>query len=139
MNFGDGWRVEWNTICTADLQHAACQFFARPPSQTYPLQAKLMPTYKYRREDGTTFTIRQKITADALEECPETGQSVERVIQPASFHLKGSGFYSTDYQENGTPKQEQGSGSKSSDADGSSAQKTESADQKSEASAEDAA
>jgi putative FmdB family regulatory protein len=39
-----------------------------------------MPTYAYRREDGTTFEIRQRITEDALDECPETGQSVERII-----------------------------------------------------------
>lgn len=39
-----------------------------------------MPTYVYRREDGTTFETQQRITEDPLEECPETGQSVERVI-----------------------------------------------------------
>lgn len=39
-----------------------------------------MPTYAYRREDGTTFTTKQRITEDALEECPETGQAVERII-----------------------------------------------------------
>lgn len=57
-----------------------------------------MPTYKYRREDGTTFTIRQKITADALEECPETGQKVERVITGGmGFQLKGGGWYEGGY------------------------------------------
>jgi putative FmdB family regulatory protein len=39
-----------------------------------------MPTYTYRREDGTTFETQQRITEDALDECPETGQSVERII-----------------------------------------------------------
>lgn len=39
-----------------------------------------MPTYAYRREDGTTFETQQRITEDPLEECPETGQSVERII-----------------------------------------------------------
>jgi putative FmdB family regulatory protein len=39
-----------------------------------------MPTYVYRRDDGTTFEMQQKITDDPLEECPETGQPVERVI-----------------------------------------------------------
>lgn len=39
-----------------------------------------MPTYAYRREDGTTFETRQRITEDALNECPETGQPVERII-----------------------------------------------------------
>lgn len=39
-----------------------------------------MPTYTYRREDGTTFEIKQSITEDPLQDCPDTGQSVERII-----------------------------------------------------------
>lgn len=39
-----------------------------------------MPTYVYRRDDGTTFETQQKITEDALDKCPETGQPVERII-----------------------------------------------------------
>lgn len=39
-----------------------------------------MPTYAYRRDDGTTFEIQQRISDAPLEECPETGQSVERII-----------------------------------------------------------
>jgi len=39
-----------------------------------------MPTYVYRRDDGTKFKTQQRITEEPLEECPETGQSVERII-----------------------------------------------------------
>lgn len=62
-----------------------------------------MPTYVYRREDGSTFEIDQRITADALTTCPETGQKVERIITgSAGLIFKGSGFYLTDYvRENG--------------------------------------
>lgn len=57
-----------------------------------------MPTYVYRREDGTTFEIHQRITEDALAVCPDTGQPVERVISGnAGLIFKGSGFYLTDY------------------------------------------
>lgn len=56
-----------------------------------------MPTYVYRREDGSTFEMEQRITADPLEVCPETGQKVERVITGAGLIFKGSGFYLTDY------------------------------------------
>lgn len=47
-----------------------------------------MPTYVYRRDDGTTFEYNQSITDDPLEECPETGQSVERIItrSPGVLH-----------------------------------------------------
>ncbi len=57
-----------------------------------------MPTYVYRRKDGSTFEIDQRITADALTNCPETGQKVERIITgSAGLIFKGSGFYLTDY------------------------------------------
>lgn len=57
-----------------------------------------MPTYTYRREDGTTFTAKQSIDEDPLEECPETGQDVKRVITGgAGVHFDGQGFYVNDY------------------------------------------
>ena len=56
-----------------------------------------MPTYLYEREDGTRFEIEQKITEDPLEKCPETGQTVKRLISGGSFQLKGTGWYKTDY------------------------------------------
>jgi len=55
-----------------------------------------MPIYTYRREDGTTFEIRQKFLDDPLEVDPETGQQVKRIVQPPSVIFKGSGFYVTD-------------------------------------------
>lgn len=61
-----------------------------------------MPTYVYRREDGSSFEIQQRITEDALSTCPETGQSVVRVISAnTGLIFKGSGFYLTDYARNG--------------------------------------
>lgn len=39
-----------------------------------------MPTYVYRRDDGSTFETQQKITDDPLDECPDTGQPVEHII-----------------------------------------------------------
>lgn len=57
-----------------------------------------MPTYVYRRSDGTTFEIQQRITEPALETCPTTGLPVSRVISAsAGLVFKGSGFYLTDY------------------------------------------
>ena len=61
-----------------------------------------MPTYVYRREDGTTFEVFQRITEDPLETDPETGQKVERVIGGgAGLIFKGQGFYLTDYVRKG--------------------------------------
>ncbi len=62
-----------------------------------------MPTYVYRREDGTTFEVVQRITDDALAEDPETGQKVERVISGGiGLQFKGTGFYITDYARAGS-------------------------------------
>ncbi len=55
-----------------------------------------MPVYTYRREDGTTFDMRQKFGDRPLQACPTTGQIVNRVIQPAGIIFKGSGFYVND-------------------------------------------
>ena len=62
-----------------------------------------MPTYVYKREDGTTFEVVQRITADALTVCPTTGQGVKRVISGAGLIFKGQGFYITDYARKKTP------------------------------------
>lgn len=57
-----------------------------------------MPTYTYRREDGSAFDIEQRITEEPLKECPTTGQKVKRIINgSAGLVFKGSGFYLTDY------------------------------------------
>lgn len=61
-----------------------------------------MPTYTYKREDGSVFEIDQRITADSLEVCPTTGQKVKRIISGgAGLVFKGSGFYLTDYGKSG--------------------------------------
>jgi predicted nucleic acid-binding Zn ribbon protein len=56
-----------------------------------------MPVYVYRRRDGSTFELEQRITVDALVVCPTTGQGVERVMQRFSPRYRGAGFYSTDH------------------------------------------
>lgn len=59
-----------------------------------------MPTYEYKREDGTTFEVRQSINDDPLEKCPDTGQSVKRVITGGGGVVyKGDGWYVTDYKD----------------------------------------
>lgn len=64
-----------------------------------------MPTYSYRRPDGSVFDVFQRITDDALTEDPETGLPVVRVISGgAGLQFKGTGFYGTDYvKKTGTP------------------------------------
>lgn len=64
-----------------------------------------MPTYDYRRGDGTVFEVFQPITAKPLTKCPTTGQTVHRIISGGTgFILKGSGFYQTDYATKPAPQ-----------------------------------
>jgi len=59
-----------------------------------------MPTYEYKREDGTTFEVKQSINDEPLEKCPETGQKVKRVITGGGGVVyKGDGWYVTDYKD----------------------------------------
>jgi predicted nucleic acid-binding Zn ribbon protein len=74
-------------------------------SDTLAGRAAAVPVYVYRRQDGSTFEIQQRITEDALVSCPTTGQSVERVLQPFTPRYKGTGFYSTDHR-NAKPKEQ---------------------------------
>ncbi|HKJ30736.1 MAG TPA: hypothetical protein VKA34_02860 [Balneolales bacterium] len=67
-----------------------------------------MPTYVYKREDGTTFEMMQGINDKPLKTDPETGQKVKRVISGgAGVVYKGDGFYVNDYKNksgNGSTK-----------------------------------
>jgi putative FmdB family regulatory protein len=95
-----------------------------------------MPIYEYRRPDGTTFEVMQKMSDPVLTHDPDTGEPVERVFHPIAIHFKGKGFHNTDYgtrkrnlEKAAEKKSESSSGSSSSsssDGDGS-AKKTETA------------
>src|SRR3712207_6515417 len=81
-----------------------------------------MPIYEYRRPDGTTFDVLQKMSDPALTEDPETGVPVVRVLTAPAIHFKGSRFHNTDY---GTRKRNRelkasGEGSSSSSDGGKS-------------------
>ena len=84
-----------------------------------------MPFYEYRRPDGTTFEVMQKMSDDPLTHDPETGDPVERVFSPIAIHFKGKGFYNTDY---GTKKRnrEKASDKSSSDSSTSSSSSSDS-------------
>ena len=77
-----------------------------------------MPTYQYKREDGSIFEIVQKISEDALRTCPETRQKVKRVITGGGGVVyKGTGWYVTDYKNKSNGE---ANGSSNSEANGSS-------------------
>jgi len=59
-----------------------------------------MPIYEYRCSDcGKTFEIFQKISAAPLTQCRVCKGRLEKLISNCAFHLKGSGWYVTDYKK----------------------------------------
>ena len=76
-----------------------------------------MPTYDYQcTECGHQFEIMQSMKDDALTVCPECKGKLKRLIGAgAGLIFKGTGFYITDYKNNGKPssssKSESGSSS----------------------------
>ena len=94
-----------------------------------------VPFYEYRRPDGTTFEVMQKMSDPALTHDPETGVPVERVFSPIAIHFKGKGFYNTDY---GTKKRNREK-SASSSSDSSSSSNSGSSESSSSSSSSDGA
>jgi putative FmdB family regulatory protein len=57
-----------------------------------------MPVYEYRcSKCGNVFERIQKMSDAPLTVHDECGGTVEKLISRSGFHLKGSGWYATDY------------------------------------------
>ena len=63
-----------------------------------------MPIYEYACKKCGEFEVTQRITEDPLKKCPSCGHKVTKLISQSAFHLKGSGWYATDYGKNGKTK-----------------------------------
>ena len=65
-----------------------------------------MPIYEYRCIGcGFQKEYLQKMSAAPLTECPECGKaSFRKMVTAAGFHLKGSGWYATDFKHGAQPK-----------------------------------
>ncbi|GMT42483.1 MAG: hypothetical protein IEMM0002_0894 [bacterium] len=57
-----------------------------------------MPIYEYEcKKCGEDMEIVHGITEKPKTRCPECGGKLKRLISLNSFHLKGTGWYKTDY------------------------------------------
>ncbi len=61
-----------------------------------------MPTYEFRCPEGHEFEkfYRTISSAESQAVCPQCGTLAGRIMSPAGFSFKGSGFYLTDYGKN---------------------------------------
>lgn len=71
-----------------------------------------MPIYEYRCAScGFQKEYLQKVTDALLTVCPECGQDAfNKLVSAAGFQLKGTGWYATDFKNNGSrpAKREEG-------------------------------
>jgi len=95
-----------------------------------------MPIYEYQcTECGHCEERLQKISDPPVTECPNCKGGMKKLMSMNSFHLKGSGWYVTDYASknkssapSATPPggSEEGSGSSAKAEDNGASPKTES-------------
>jgi putative FmdB family regulatory protein len=60
-----------------------------------------VPLYEYQCPSCGTFEVIQKFSDAALTQCPTCQGAVEKLISASAFHLKGAGWYITDYARKG--------------------------------------
>ncbi len=62
-----------------------------------------MPIYEYQCDAcGKRSELLQKISDPPANECPACGQAgLRRLVSAAAFHLKGGGWYATDFKDSG--------------------------------------
>ncbi len=76
-----------------------------------------MPLYEYLCDDcGHQFEHIQKFSDALVEKCPKCGGRVHKLQSAPAFHLKGTGWYATDYakKDPSTPAEKSESGTKDS-------------------------
>lgn len=57
-----------------------------------------MPIYEYEcAKCGHIHEIMQKMSDKPLTKCPQCSGKLHKLISQSAFHLKGSGWYVTDY------------------------------------------
>ena len=81
-----------------------------------------MPIFDYEcRNCGHVFDVLQKMSDDPLSECPECGQpDLRKLLSAPNFHLKGSGWYATDFKPDKKPSSAESPDGGSKAADGGS-------------------
>ncbi len=82
-----------------------------------------MPIYEYECSGcGDEHEVIQRMSDGALRKCPSCGAlRLRRKISRSAFHLKGDGWYVTDYASNGKGKEQD---SQSSDSESKSESKS---------------
>ena len=99
-----------------------------------------MPTYEYACSTcGHRFDVRQSFSEDPINDCPQCGASVRRVLYPAGVIFKGSGWYATDSRKGSASHSSSSSTTDSSSSSSSESTATEAKPDTAKAPAKDTA
>ena len=75
-----------------------------------------MPLYEYQCDScGHRFERIRKFSDPPVTSCPQCGSAVQKLVSSPAFHLKGTGWYATDYAKKSGSKSE-GPSAESKDA-----------------------
>lgn len=93
-----------------------------------------MPLYEYECDAcGHRFEAIQKFSDPPIETCPKCGSHVHKLMSAPAFHLKGSGWYITDYaKKDSSPASKPAESAKKDESKDSTPAKTESTPAKTE-------
>jgi len=82
-----------------------------------------MPLYEYECEAaGHRFEVIQKFSDAPVDTCRVCGSPVHKLQSAPAFHLKGTGWYATDYAKSGATAESKGG---KDNKDGKDGKKTE--------------
>jgi putative FmdB family regulatory protein len=70
-----------------------------------------MPLYEYECDAaGHRFEVIQKFSDAPIDKCRVCGSPVHKLQSAPAFHLKGTGWYATDYAKSGSTPESKGGG-----------------------------
>lgn len=76
-----------------------------------------MPLYEYQcAKCGAVFEVRQKFSDAPITIHEGCGGDVVKLLSAPAFHLKGGGWYVTDYARGGTSSKDEGAKNESSES-----------------------
>ena len=77
-----------------------------------------MPIYEYQcGKCGSQKELMQRISEATIPKCDACKSRMKRLISQSSFHLKGTGWYVTDYASKGGSEKKKSSGSEKESKD----------------------
>ena len=69
-----------------------------------------MPLYEYQCPKCGVFELIRKFSDEALTACPTCGRKIRKLASAPAFHLKGTGWYVTDYAKKSSGDSKSGQG-----------------------------